>query len=377
LGSRDGSRAGPLREGWPLKRQQGPTQKGGGRAPAREDASRAALPGPPAPASPPAPAPEVRSVPSEEPVTLARLRLYRKLTRAVAEHLRGELAGILETLTPLFHAETILGDYVQKSMISPKAEAEESVRAQLGPDRWGRGSELAVKREAAQPLSARELEERRAAAKGSVPLKEAIKGADAAFRDLERLYESIAKKRPFDLGLPLKPPLPINTSALEIFPVDYPHMAKSSRESKRVMVTAPLNWIVVYAGFSPKRLRAILADQNRSRDELQRVLIHYLLLHIVLDRKPGLRALLDSLHFPVRTDSPAEFGELPVTVIASAVKTERPADDVILESTDLSGVSVFEEVVRVTNVAAMADPRKERLLEVVKRETEEEDVGSG
>jgi len=79
----------------------------------------------------------------------------------------------------------------------------------------------------------------------------------------------------------------------------------------------------------------------------------------------------------VRTDSPAEFGELPVTVIASAVKTERPADDVILESTDLSGVSVFEEVVRVTNVAAMVDPRKERLLEVVKRETEEEDVGSG
>jgi len=63
-----------------------------------------------------------------------------------------------------------------------------------------------------------------------------------------------------------------------------------------------------------------------------------------------------------------EFGELPLTIITSAVKTERPLDDVILESTDLSGVDATEEIVRVTNVAGMVDPRRARLLEIVEAE---------
>lgn len=316
---------------------------------------------------PPAP-----PIPEEQPVTLSRLRHYRKLTRAVADHLRRQLAEVVETLTPLFHAETVFGDYVQRSVLTEKPEREEiGRRGQLGPDRWGRGSELSVKREAAAPPSARELEEARKYAKG-VPLKEAVKGADAAFRELERLYESVARRRPYDLGIGLKPPLPINTSALEIFPVDYPYVARAGRDSKRVMVTAPLTWLVTYAGFSPARLRALIADPNRSRDDLQRVLTHHLLLHVILERKPGLRALLDALHFPVKTEVLPEFGELPLTLISSAVKTERPSDEVILESIEISGVAQFEEVVRVTGVAAMPDAFRERLLEVVRREESEE-----
>jgi hypothetical protein len=130
--------------------------------------------------------------------------------------------------------------------------------------------------------------------------------------------------------------------------------------------------MVTYAGFSPARLRALIADPNRSRDDLQRVLMHRLLLHVVLDRKPGLRGLLDALHFPVRTETMAEFGELPLTLISSALKTERPSDDVILESIEISGVGVFEEIVKVTDVAAMPDPRRERLLEIVRRQSDGE-----
>jgi hypothetical protein len=312
-------------------------------------------------------------MPVEPPVTLARLRHYRKLTRAAADHLRQQLAAVVETLTPLFHAETIFGDYVLRSVLTEKPEREEiGRRGQLGPDRWGRGSELSIKREAAAPPSARELEEARKYAKSNVPLKEAVKGADSAFHELERLYDSVARKRPYDLGLGLKPPLPINTSALEIFPVDYPYVAKAGRESKRVMVTAPLTWMVAYAGFPPARLRSLIADPNRSRDDLQRVLTHHLLLHVVLDRKPGLRALLEALHFPVRTETLAEFGELPLTLISSALKTERPSDEVILESIEITGVAIFEEIIKVTDVAAMPDPRRERLLEVVRRAESEE-----
>ena len=307
-------------------------------------------------------------LPVEPPVTLARLRHYRKLTKAVTAHLRAQLEATLETLTPLFHAETVFGDYVQKSILSVKPDPESGPRGQLGPDRWGRGSELVVKRDAALPPTVKELQDARKYAKANISLKEAVKGADRAFHDLESLYDSVAKKKPYDLGVGLTPPLPINTSALEILPFDYPFVARSDRQTKRVMVTAPLTWIVTYAGFSLARLRALIADPNRSRDELQRVLTHHLLLHVVLERKDGLRGLLQALNFPVKTETVPEFGELPLTIITSAVRTERPSDDVILESTDLSGVDAAEEIVRVTNVAGMTDARRARLLEIVEAE---------
>ena len=287
-------------------------------------------------------------------------------------HLRAQLETILGTLTPLFHAETVFGDYVQRSVLSVKPEVEAGPRPQLAPDRWGRGgSELSMKRDAAAPPTVKELEDARKYAKANISLKEAIKGADRAFHELESLYEDVAKKRPYSLGIGLTPPLPINTSAVEILPLDYPHVARSERQTKRVMVTAPLTWIVTYAGFSLARLRALIADPNRSREELQRVLTHHLLLHVVLERKSGLRELLEALNFPARTETLPEFGELPLTVITSAVKTERPSDDVILESTDLSGVDVTEEIVRVTNVAGMIDRRRARLLEIIEAEAGE------
>ena len=307
-------------------------------------------------------------MPVEPPVTLARLRHYRKLTKAVSGHLRVQLETVLGTLTPLFHAETVFGDYVQRSVLSAKPEVEAGPKAQLAPDRWGRGSELSMKRNPVAPPTVKDLEDARKYAKANISIKEAIKGADRAFHDLERLYDSIAKKRPYDLGIGLTPPLPINTSALEILPFDYPYVARTERQSKKVMVTAPLTWVVTYAGFSLARLRALVADPNRSRDELQRVLTHHLLLHIVLESKSGLRGLLQGLNFPVKTETVPEFGELPLTVITSAVKTERPSDDVILESTDLSGVNATEEIVRVTNVAGMADARRARLLEIIEAE---------
>ena len=286
----------------------------------------------------------------------------------MSAHLRSQLETILETLSPLFHAETVFGDYVQKSVLSTKPSAEAGPRGQLGPDRWGRGSELSVKRDAAAPPTQKDIQDARKYAKSNISLKEAVKGADRAYRDLESLYDTVAKKKPYNLGIGLTPPLPINTSSLEILPLDYPFVARSERQSKRVMVTAPLTWIVTYAGFSLARLRALIADPNRSRDELQRVLTHHLLLHVVLERKPGLGSLLQALNFPAKTETMPEFGDLPLTLITSAVKTERPPDEVILESTDLSGVDATEEIVRVTNVAGMVDSRRARLLEIVEAE---------
>ena len=75
--------------------------------------------------------------------------------------------------------------------------------------------------------------------------------------------------------------------------------------------------------------------------------------------------MLDALHFSLSSTRMPEFGELPITSIASSVPTLRPPDEVIIESTLMTGRDVFEEVVDVDGIRNLHDPFKERLVELI------------
>src|SRR5260370_7709059 len=45
----------------------------------------------------------------------ARLLTLRKLTRAISDHLRGQMKEYLSTLAPLFHPKVVLSTYVEGS----------------------------------------------------------------------------------------------------------------------------------------------------------------------------------------------------------------------------------------------------------------------
>ena len=53
-----------------------------------------------------------------------------------------------------------------------------------------------------------------------------------------------------------------------------------------------------------------------------------------------------------------------MTFISSPLSTELPPDEVIIESTEISGQSVFEEVVDVKALQAVRDPMREKLFEL-------------
>jgi hypothetical protein len=237
-----------------------------------------------------------------EPYSTSRLLVLRKLTRAIADLLRGQLRDDLTTLAPLFRPKTVFGDYV-----------------------------------------------------GS-PTRENFPGAEKAFKELQSLYEAVASAKPFNLPKELNPPLEILTSVLEITPVEYAHLAKSDKESKPVTVTTPLKWTLSYAGFAPKKLRDLLADRDRSAAALQQAIVHQLVLHLVLARHTGVAKLLEALRFPLSTGKRPEFGELPIPYIASVLATVRPPDELIIESTEISGTNAFEEVVNVENLLQIGDP---------------------
>jgi hypothetical protein len=253
----------------------------------------------------------------DEGYDLQKLRSLRKLTRAIAESLRSELKEHLGTVTLLLRPRTVLGDFVEGS------------------------------------------------AKGEV------KGSDTAFRDLRSRYEAVAGGRPYGLSKELNPPIEILTSNVELVPLEYPHVAKSGLESKTVTVTQPLKWILTYTGLAPTRLRELLSAKIPDSSQVKDVILHALVLDTVLTRQPGLLAVFEALRFPVVTEKLPGLGELPVTCVSSSVRTVRPPDDVLIESTEISGLNAFEEVVNAEDIVEMKDPFREKLLEVIRENAPE------
>jgi hypothetical protein len=197
-------------------------------------------------------------------------------------------------------------------------------------------------------------------------VKETVKGQDKAFKDLQILYEAVAPKKPFHLPQELNPPIEILSSVPEIVPMEYSYLARTERESKMVVVTSPMKWMITYSGFAPLKLREMLADRNRLGKDLLDFLLHYLVLHLVLIKQPGLLEIFQALHFPITTEKVAEFGDLPLTCLSSSISTLRPPDQVIIESTELSGMNAFEEVVKVEDVLKLENPLQTQLLQIVR-----------
>jgi hypothetical protein len=249
--------------------------------------------------------------------SIQSLLVLRKVTRAIADVVRAQMAEHLATLTPLLRPTAVLGDYVQGGQ------------------------------------------------------KETTRKADKAYRELESLYQSVCTGKPFNLPRELTPPLNILSTGLEITAYDYPHTAKTGGDSRTIMVRSPLTWTLTYTGFGPGRLQELLNTKMRSNEEVLKVVVAYLAMHVVVTNQPGLLKIFEALHFPITTVRTPEFGDLPVTRIGASVVTNRPADAVVIESAELTGMNAFEEVVDVDEISRLRDPLREVLMDVARQHAPE------
>jgi hypothetical protein len=244
------------------------------------------------------------------------LLVLRKLTRAIADTARAQLAEYLTTLTPLLQPQGIFGDYIQ-----------------------GTQKETSLK-------------------------------AEQAFKDLKAIYETAAPAKPLNLRRELSPPFSFSNLSLEITPVDYVHTAETDSGPRKITVRSPLTWTLTYGGFAPNRLQEVL-DQKVRGDELQKFILSYILISVVTKYRPGITQMLEGLHFPVTTATIADFGELPLTRIGIGISTVRPSDAIVVESAELTGMDAFEEVVNVAEIGRLPDPFKERLLDLARKHAPE------
>jgi hypothetical protein len=75
--------------------------------------------------------------------------------------------------------------------------------------------------------------------------------------------------------------------------------------------------------------------------------------------------LMAALRFPVSIETLDEFGKLPVAVISSPLSTQRPDDQVIVDSTEVSGSNDFEEILDPDALQQpLNDPLRDRLLAI-------------
>lgn len=248
----------------------------------------------------------------EERYTTERLLALRKLTRAMAELLRGQMKDYISTLAPLMHPKTVLGNYVGSQAYEVSRTGEKGIN------------------------------------------------------ELRELYQALVQTRLFNLPPEFSTPLELINPQLEMTPVEYKHVATSGSQSKSISVTSPLKWALSFAGFSLAKGRALLGEKHSRNDALQQFILHALMMHAVVSRQTGIGQILEALHFPLSIERSEEFGNLPICYISSSVSTTRLPDEVIIESTEISGMDAFEEIVNIEDVARLRDPLKENLINLIR-----------
>ena len=240
---------------------------------------------------------------------IAQVLSLRKVTRTVADHLSEQLRSHLAILSPLINPRNVFGQHLRSTNKQP------------------------------------------------------VKGETEAFEQLKKLYLGLAGSAPFNLRKDLESPLDMVSVAPEITPVDYAYDVPDGGQNKRITITTPLKWVLTFSGSSPKRLRELLAHQKTIvGSELQQCVLNYLVMHVTLANRPGITSLLESLRFRVTTGRAEEFGDLPMTYIECPVATIRPSNEVIIQSTEISGTPAFEEVVSAEAIPGITDPFKEQLM---------------
>jgi hypothetical protein len=189
-----------------------------------------------------------------------------------------------------------------------------------------------------------------------------VKGQDAAFQQLLKLYRPLAV--PLNVQGDLKPPLDIYGGSIELFPASYTYSPEGA--AKPIQIVSPLKWVLAFKDLGPQRLRALVAEHARSGgSELQACLLNYLAIHLLAERRPGPGPILEALRLPLSSEGQKDFSGLPFVHLAAPLPTVRPPDALVLQITQISGTATFEEIVDTDAIAALHDPLKEAIAALV------------
>jgi hypothetical protein len=247
-----------------------------------------------------------------EEFSTGRLLFLRKVTRAVSDYLVSELKGHLNTISPLLRPRRLLGDYIESG--SP----------------------------------------------------EQVVDADKNFTILSEVYAK-ASGKPFDLPRPLRPPLKPVGLTIEVYPWESQREIQAEGVRTTVTITSPVRYVMSYAsGLSLSRLRQGMAGKEElKKEDVREFVIRCCLIHTMLNKNPGIVHLFRALRWEVGTETVPDLGGLPLTTLTAPLRAILPPDGLILESTEMSGMPLFEEVVDASAISQIRDPLAQKVATII------------
>jgi hypothetical protein len=129
--------------------------------------------------------------------------------------------------------------------------------------------------------------------------------------------------------------------------------------------------VVSYTGHSLPELKALLAAVSPSNDQLHAFVLHYVTMRCQVARQSPLTNVFKALRYKLSVTTQPEFGDLPLTCVSAPIFTVRPPDEVIIETTELTGSDAFEEVIDLEGLATLRDPMKDSLVELARSHGEQ------
>jgi len=245
-------------------------------------------------------------------LTHEQLPRLHSLTAAVQKICRAQLRSYLDALAPLFRPRRVLGDRME-----------------------GAG-------------------------------KESVVGADQTYAELREIYFK-ACGRPFDLRKDLANPLESVGTQIGMYEWEHVYDIRTERESRSITVVSPLTWVITYPStYSLSMLRQVMAGkQERDAEGVRSFVLRSCLMHLQFMKLPELKALFEGLRYQVEVRKSPQLGELPLVTVSAPVRTVRPANELLLAATGLSGRTGFEEVIDDDQAARIPDPLQAQILRVL------------
>jgi hypothetical protein len=196
--------------------------------------------------------------------------------------------------------------------------------------------------------------------------KESVVGADQNFNDLREIYFK-ACGRPFDLRKELATPLESVGTQIGIYEWEYLYDIRSDRDHRTITVVSPLTWVLAYPStYTLSMMRQVVAGkQERDAEGVRSFVLRACTMQQLFAKIPELTALFEGLRYRVEVRKSPQLGELPLVTVSAPIRTIRPADDLLLTATGLSGRTGFEEVIDDYQAAHIADPLQAQILKVI------------
>ncbi|WP_409523515.1 hypothetical protein [Nitrincola sp. MINF-07-Sa-05] len=175
---------------------------------------------------------------------------------------------------------------------------------------------------------------------------------DLAFNLIQERYMAVASEEPFNLKKALSAPVDVYSHTPSLYKFGYERVIEDEHaELQQFDILSPNRWILGYTGFDLRDFR----DQVQQRkaiegNRLEDYLLHYLLIHQVMESNPKLNTLLSDLNIRVEEVRLAGLGNLPFVMLTAEIDSFLPQDSIILEVSSVSGTNQFEELIDTQSV---------------------------